>query len=159
MPPIDDVAVEQISRGAQQQASATQQASSALTQLQRSAALAKQNATESLESSERTQAMLGEINATVNRLSDGVAQSTKTTSQSLDLLAGLEAVNRKVEKIVDSTLVSVQTTLLAVSGSVEAARAGEFGRGFAVVSKDIRNLVSRIHTDARADKKTWSRAS
>lgn len=136
------IAVEQISRGAQQQASATQQASSALTQLQRSAVLAKQNAIESLESSERTQAMLGEINATVNRLSDGVAQSTRITSQSLDLLASLETVNRKVEKIVDSiALVSVQTTLLAVSGSVEAARAGEFGRGFAVVSKDIRNLA------------------
>jgi methyl-accepting chemotaxis protein len=86
--------------------------------------------------------MLGEINATVNRLSEGVAQSTETTRQSLDMLAGLETINRKVEKIVDSiALVSIQTTLLAVSGSVEAARAGEFGKGFAVVSKDIRNLA------------------
>ena len=30
--------------------------------------------------------------------------------------------------------------MLAVSGSVEAARAREFGRGFAIVSTDIRNL-------------------
>jgi methyl-accepting chemotaxis protein len=31
--------------------------------------------------------------------------------------------------------------MLAVSGSVEAARAGDLGKGFAVVSKDIRNLA------------------
>lgn len=136
------IAVEQISRGAQQQASATQEASIAFAQLEKSATIAKQNAAHSLDSAERTQNMLGEINVTMNRLSEGVAQSTETTRQSLDLLAGLETVNRKVEKIVDSiALVSIQTTLLAVSGSVEAARAGEFGKGFAVVSKDIRNLA------------------
>jgi hypothetical protein len=31
--------------------------------------------------------------------------------------------------------------MLAVSGSVEAARAGDVGKGFAVVSKDIRSLA------------------
>jgi len=42
---------------------------------------------------------------------------------------------RKIENII------IQTTMLAVSGSIEAARAGEFGKGFAVVSSDIRNLA------------------
>jgi len=37
--------------------------------------------------------------------------------------------------------VAVQTSMLAVSGSVEAARAGDSGRGFAVVSNDIRGLA------------------
>jgi len=42
---------------------------------------------------------------------------------------------RKIENVI------TQTTMLAVSGSIEAARAGEFGKGFAVVSSDIRNLA------------------
>jgi len=60
----------------------------------------------------------------------------------LGLMAGLETVSRSIDKIIDGiAMVSVQTNMLAVSGSVEAARAGDFGKGFAVVSKDIRNLA------------------
>lgn len=47
----------------------------------------------------------------------------------------INKVLRKIESVV------VQTTMLAVSGSIEAARAGEFGKGFAVVSSDIRSLA------------------
>src|SRR5689334_25098970 len=44
--------------------------------------------------------------------------------------------------------------MLAVSGSVEAARAGEFGRGFAVVSSDIRNLARESGDNAGRIKDT-----
>ncbi len=47
----------------------------------------------------------------------------------------VEKILRKIENTV------IQTNSLAVSGSIEAARAGEYGKGFAVVSGDIRNLA------------------
>lgn len=49
---------------------------------------------------------------------------------------------RNVDKTVGSISNSIiQLNMLAISGSIEAARAGDFGKGFAVVSSDIRNLA------------------
>ena len=44
--------------------------------------------------------------------------------------------------------------MLAVSGSVEAARAGSSGRGFAVVSSDIRNLAREASESVETVKET-----
>ncbi len=49
-----------------------------------------------------------------------------------------KSVDKTVSNISNSI---VQLNMLAISGSIEAARAGEFGKGFAVVSADIRNLA------------------
>jgi methyl-accepting chemotaxis protein len=79
----------------------------------------------------------------------------ETTRHSLGMIGGLEGVSRSVEKIVDAIgMVSIQTNMLAVNGSVEAARAGEFGKGFAVVSKDIRNLARDSGENAGRIKET-----
>ena len=136
------LAMEQISRGGQQQASATQQASAALAQIETTARIARDNGAASLERAKRIEAMLAEARIATGDLSAGVGRSRDMTRRSLDMIAGLEAIGRDVEKIVEGIgLVSIQTNMLAVTGSVEAARASDFGKGFAVVSKDIRNLA------------------
>jgi methyl-accepting chemotaxis protein len=45
----------------------------------------------------------------------------------------------KVIEVIDN--ISIQTNMLAVSGSIEASRAGDYGRGFSVVGSDIKNLA------------------
>ena len=149
------VAVEQISKGAQQQAAATQQADAAMNQIEKTAVQARQNAAKSLDLAKQGVTILAEVSKTVSGLSTGVARSLETTRQSLALMVGLEMASRSVDKMVDGIgMVSIQTNMLAVSGSVEAARAGDLGKGFAVVSKDIRNLARDSGENASRIKET-----
>ena len=135
-------AIGQINRGSQQQAAATQQTSSAMAQIEKSAKQAQQNAHQANERIGKMADGLKQSGIAVDRLVKGVTSGLANTRASLATIARLESVGRNIEKIVSGiSLVVVQTTMLAVSGSVEAARAGDSGRGFAVVSNDIRSLA------------------
>ncbi len=68
-------------------------------------------------------------------------------SKELDVIVKeTKSVDKTVGNISNSI---IQLNMLAISGSIEAARAGEFGKGFSVVSSDIRNLAkdSESNTD------------
>ncbi len=135
-------AVEQINRGSQQQAAAAQQTSAALAQIERSAQVAQEKGELASERVGMMEKALSETSSSIEQLVIGVSDALGQTRGSLETVIQLETVGRKIEKIVDSiTLVTVQTTMLAVSGAVEAARAGDAGRGFALVSNDIRGLA------------------
>jgi methyl-accepting chemotaxis protein len=142
------VAVDQINRGSQMQASATQQAASALTAIENSTGIARTNAEAGNARVLAMRAALAQNREAVTALSAAVLSALGQTRSSLEMIAGLEAVSRRIDKVVERiSLVAVQTTMLAVSGAVEAARAGDSGRGFAVVSSDIRGLA-REATDS-----------
>jgi len=144
-----------INRGTQQQAAATQQTSAALSQIERSAKRAQDNAIQANERVAKMADDLKQSTGTVGTLVAGVSTGLDNTRASLKTIARLESVGRNIEKIVSGiSLVVVQTTMLAVSGSVEAARAGEAGRGFAVVSNDIRSLAREASDSADRIKET-----
>ena len=78
--------------------------------------------------------------------SDSITQGNSAAGELNVIVKETRNVDKTVGNISNSI---VQLNMLAISGSIEAARAGDFGKGFAVVSADIRNLAkdSESNTD------------
>lgn len=136
------IAIEQISRGAESQAAATQQANAAMAQIEKSAVKTRETTERSGQLAIDIKALLATAKDNLNRISSGMSEALGETRDALEELDALGEIGFQIERTVDRiVLVAVQTSMLAVSGSVEAARAGDAGRGFAIVSTDIRKLA------------------
>ena len=82
------------------------------------------------------------VKSTVTEIRESFTGSISEGNSAASDLSVIVKETKNVDKTVGNISNSiVQLNMLAISGSIEAARAGDFGKGFAVVSSDIRNLA------------------
>ncbi len=135
-------AISQMAKGAQDQATRTDESSKLVEKVKNSADdmevkanainLAAEKGQKGTENGLKTMKVL------VNNMT-GIRESAQQTSKSIEVLTQrAEEIGRTLKVITD---IASQTNLLALNAAIEAARAGDAGRGFAVVAEEIRKLA------------------
>jgi len=74
-----------------------------------------------------------------------------TTGNIADRIRELDGYSQEIGKIIEIINgIAAQTNLLALNAAIEAARAGEYGKGFAVVSEEVRKLAEDSSRETKA---------
>ena len=141
--------VEDIARGASEQAESTQQVTITVEEMVRGVAQVAEGgqaaataASEADEEAARGAAVVGEATEAMDRIS-------RTVDDAAGVVVGLGEKGQAIGEIVGTIdRIASQTNLLALNAAIEAARAGEQGRGFAVVAEEVRQLAEESQTAA-----------
>lgn len=119
-----------LSQGASSQASAIEEISASMDQLENQT---KQNAENAVQANQLATSAKENVNEGNQHMQEMMEAMTEIAQSSQQI--------SKIIKVIDE--IAFQTNLLALNAAVEAARAGVHGKGFAVVANEVRNLAVR----------------
>ena len=115
-----------------------------------------EGATEQASAIEELTASLGEVNEKVqnsvkhaketnvitSELGVQIEESNEKMNEMVKAMEEIDNSSKNIREIINTIAsISEQTNLLALNAAIEAARAGESGKGFAVVAEEVRKLA------------------
>jgi methyl-accepting chemotaxis protein len=149
---------QQVSRGAQEQASTLEETAASMEELTASVEQVATHAGGQGATVETTSRRMEEMQSSVTVVSETLAKVAVSSGESVQRARqGAENVQKAVTAIKDISSsseqiagivdviseIASQINLLALNAAIEAARAGEHGRGFAVVADEVGKLAER----------------
>ncbi|SFL80459.1 methyl-accepting chemotaxis protein [Salibacterium qingdaonense] len=102
---------------------------------------------------ENMSASIEEITSSIDELSGNLNQTTEAFEEMGNKVSKIESFSEQV------TSISEKSHILGLNASIEAARAGEYGKGFAVVSKEVQNMGSQTKQFAADIQRTTNELS